>query len=97
MKKDCNNCAHKDKHPHEQPCSLCTAKGDLPPTRWEPDGTDISVLTNADRIRAMSDEELAKFLRWDICPRVRGEKRMCSGWCDECVLEWLKQPVKEDA
>lgn len=21
----------------------------------------------------------------------------CSGGCDECVLDWLKQPAKEDA
>ena len=42
--------------------------------------------TNADKIRAMSDEELAKLL-------------CCTGWkmfeYKEC-LEWLKQPVEED-
>ena len=49
--------------------------------------------TNADRIRAMSDEELAEFLRWDVCIKIKGDNRMCNGWCDECVLEWLKQPA----
>ena len=43
-------------------------------------------MTNADHIRAMSDEELAKLL-------------CCTGWkmfkYKEC-LEWLKQPVEED-
>ena len=58
MRKDCNNCIHKDKSPHEQPCAMCTAKGDLPPTRWEP-GEGYATMTNADRIRAMSDEEMA--------------------------------------
>lgn len=53
--------------------------------------------TNADRIRAMSDEELAKFLRWDVCVMVRGDNRECCGDCEDCVAEWLKQPVKEDA
>ena len=42
--------------------------------------------TNADKIRAMSDEELAKLL-------------CCTGWrmfeYKEC-LEWLKQLVEED-
>ena len=42
--------------------------------------------TNADRLRAMSDEELAKLL-------------CCTGWrmfeYKEC-LEWLKQPAEED-
>jgi hypothetical protein len=55
---------------------------------------DTDVLTNADRIRAMSDEELAEFLRWDVCVKIKGDNRMCSGWCDECVLEWLKQPAE---
>ena len=44
------------------------------------------VLTNADRIRAMSDEELAHLLCFE-------------GWqmseVQEC-LEWLQQPAEED-
>lgn len=43
-------------------------------------------MTNADRIRAMSDEELAKLLciyDWRL------------GEMDEC-LAWLQQPVEED-
>ena len=43
-------------------------------------------MTNADRIRAMSNEELAKLL-------------CCTGWRmieqKEC-LEWLQQPAEED-
>ena len=43
-------------------------------------------MTNADRIRAMNDEELAKLL-------------CCTGWRmierKEC-LEWLQQPAEED-
>ena len=64
--------------------------------------------TNADRIRAMSDEELAKHLvdiGWDchFCaehwrldnePLMRGEK--CDEKCTEHCLEWLQQPVKEE-
>ena len=52
------------------------------------DVTDKNVgkMTNADRIRAMSDEELAKLL-------------CCTGWRmfeqKEC-LEWLQRPAEED-
>ena len=52
------------------------------------DVTDKNVgkMTNADRIRAMSDEELAKLL-------------CCTGWrmfeYKEC-LEWLQRPAEED-
>lgn len=57
--------------------------------------------TNADRIRAMSDEELAEFLEaedWlcstynccSACP-MKGEGTKCLS-----VLEWLKQPAEEN-
>ena len=62
--------------------------------------------TNADRIRAMSDEELAKYLHdigWDchLCaehkrldnePLMRWEK--CDEKCVQRCLEWLKQPAE---
>ena len=44
-------------------------------------------MTNADRIRAMSDEELSKWLEYEgggACAEV-------CGW-----LNWLQQPVEED-
>ena len=52
-------------------------------------------MTNADRIRAMSDEELAEFL----------DELYCHGWHhgaqdfddDTNYYEWLQQPVKEGA
>lgn len=66
------------------------------------------VVTNADRIRSMSDEELSRHLHcigWDchLCsehirldnePLLRMER--CDENCFEHCLEWLKQPVKED-
>lgn len=96
MRKDCNNCAHKDKHPHEQPCAMCTAKGDLPPTRWEP-GEGYATMTNADRIRAMSDEELAEML-WKTG---RNYRAICADPVVDFrehsadMMKWLKQPAKE--
>ena len=64
------------------------------------------VKTNADRIRNMSDEELATHLHdigWDchLCaehgrldnePLLRGEK--CDEKCVEHCLEWLKKPAE---
>lgn len=55
--------------------------------------------TNADRIRAMSDEELAKML-WKTG---RNYRAICADPVVDYrehsaeLLEWLKQPVKEDA
>ena len=61
-------------------------------------------MTNADRIRAMSDEELAGFLMklmhnnvqcfgegmfpYHPCPQEQN--------CKQCGLDWLQQPVEED-
>lgn len=68
----------------------CTAKGC--PYRTEPH-------TNADRIRSMTDEELAEFLE-----KVGGcgpsfDEKYCNNvnGCPEginCWLDWLKQEVK---
>ena len=49
-------------------------------------GKKVNVKTNAQKIRGMSDEELAKLL-------------CCTGWrmfeYKEC-LEWLKKPAEDD-
>lgn len=54
--------------------------------------------SNADRIRSMTDEELAEFFRPSICYQISlGMKsKACNGWCKECVIEWLQQPAEED-
>ena len=52
--------------------------------------------TNADRIRAMSDEELAKVI---ICPKQVCDKvHILVGRtdCEACSLEWLQQPAEVD-
>ena len=62
------------------------------------------IITNADRIRSMSDEELAEFISrieiGDFGPQVYGKTfcDMCKGQyeCDDCRLWWLQQPAKED-
>lgn len=53
--------------------------------------------TNADRIRAMSDEELAKFIPdWSYTNACKCDEKPyvdCNNECDKCVLEWLQQPA----
>lgn len=66
--------------------------------------SDPELITNADRIRAMSDEELAEFISrieiGDFGPQVYGKTfcDMCKGQyeCDDCRLWWLQQPAEED-
>lgn len=51
-------------------------------------------MTNADRIRAMSDEELSR--HYNGCPPGK-DYMTCEfvGACDACWHEWLQQPYKE--
>ena len=63
----------------------------------------IPVPTNADRIRAMSNKELATFISEiaDECERNTECNQHCYG-CDieycvrESCLKWLQQPAEED-
>ena len=57
----------------------------------------IPVPTNADRIRAMSDEELAEFIK-----HIKVRAAFCKAVKDNdafealCSAEWLKRPAEED-
>lgn len=58
-------------------------------------------ITNADRIRAMSDEELASFLVYPVCKYTgcKGdctEKNIGVTGCRKKILNWLQQPAKEE-
>lgn len=52
--------------------------------------------TNADRIRAMTDEELAEVITDDWCEIVCNETDyVChDGTCEQHVLKWLKQEAE---
>ena len=65
---------------------------------------DTNVLTKADRIRAMSDEELAILLADEIphgdcygceleCETFEGDKFNCP--CRNAFYRWLKQPAED--
>ncbi|HIV96321.1 MAG TPA: hypothetical protein H9745_01930 [Candidatus Agathobaculum stercoravium] len=56
-------------------------------------------MTNADRIRGMSDEELANFIPdWSYTKACKCDEHEfigCDNQCEKCVFEWLKQPAEE--
>lgn len=86
MKKSCENCGNqKCKNMMVAVLYDACLKSDYE-RFWQPQ-------TNADRIRAMSDEELARFIA-----------RQAGRYCDykdpeeeeyERILPWLKSPVEE--
>ena len=54
------------------------------------------IKTNADRIRSMTDEELASVITDDWCEIVCNGTYLCNnGTCEQHVLKWLKEEVKE--
>ena len=95
--KNCNICYLRDAKPCYE-CSTCMA-GDC---HFRP-APKAKKQSNADRIRAMSDEELAEFISrieiGDFGPQVYGKTfcDLCSGQyeCDDCRLWWLQQPAEE--
>ena len=58
----------------------------------------VPVISNADRIRAMSDEELIElFGKNGLCDYVQEHSRNhCEkhGSCNGCLLEWLKKTAE---
>lgn len=87
MRKNCTTCKHdRLKTPI---CDECYHTSDAP-TKWEP-ATYYEPDTNADRIRSMSDEELANMV---VCPYVKTKWDKCTDDCFACRLEWLKQPAE---
>lgn len=66
-------------------CHTCNGSGKMP-------------MTNADRIRAMSDEELAELINafgHDFPPYCKEEfVTECDYNCIKCAVEWLKQPAE---
>lgn len=69
-------------------CPECSGSGDI-----------VVPMTNADRIRAMSDEELAVLLiggcRGSKCNE-QEQNEYGSVNCYQCRLKWLRQPAEEE-
>lgn len=66
----------------------------------------VPLPTNADRIRAMTDEELARECLWNLsngsCPPNKEALSCCSGeeygeqQCVNCWLDWLRQEADHE-
>ena len=79
MKTICNTCKND-----------CNNAGTTARISWCPQYKPGRILSNADRIRAMSDEELGKFLYgyfWGRLPVLPNR--------EEKLLDWLQQPAEE--
>jgi hypothetical protein len=102
MRKHCDTCIRDEFGDY---CKHCECPEGKPPSQWKP--VDWwTPDTNADRIRAMSDEELAKCIYeigfdCHLCSEherlsdnqfLRHEK--CDEKCVEHCLEWLKKPAE---
>ena len=62
--------------------------------------TKKPIATNADKIRAMSNEELAKYLSnpcdCEVDPERDGFRECGNDLCVKYLLEWLQQPAEEE-
>lgn len=86
---------------------VCTRCGRTKPIDDGEFGEDTNVLTNADRIRSMTDEELAEWMEhYNVDCRICSEYQRCKGEvvfhyapcdmeCSQHYLKWLKQPYEE--
>lgn len=101
MKKNCETCKHDDAeyiaYPFKTPCNEClSGKGcNDAPTKWEA-AEHYKPYTNADRIRDMSDEELAKWLLLFVrsCGAVNGNNIEWADGMEEKMLDMLQQPAE---
>lgn len=85
MNSGCNDC------PAFAKCTV-TYRGSACKALRESYGVHTDPKSNADRIRGMSDEELATLLMCD------SSDRCFKGDCDNCFreeLDWLRQPAEE--
>ena len=64
----------------------------------ETSNCEHKVVTNADRIRTMTDEELAKFIPdWSYTKACKCDEQTyvdCNNECEKCLLDWLQQPAE---
>lgn len=99
--KGCNNCNHAvwihARNPIPEICLECryvSVNGEKEPSNWEPTSH-----TNADRIRAMTDTELAKacceYIDCMACP-CGVDCIQVGKSCEKRMLEWLQQPAQEE-
>lgn len=89
--KGCYTCKHTRLDADEAPCITCEHSGNAEgyEDNWEPKEPP----TNAERIRMMSDEELAEWLSeyFDCEFRCPADGGGCYDGCKVKILEWLRK------
>lgn len=79
-------------------CDLCVNFDDCP-WRSDPDAQCSAFkrkpMSNADKIRAMSDEELAEYIASGISRDVCNPPDECED-CATCFLDWLIEEITDD-
>lgn len=86
----CDKCKNVNKRPHEEPCVNCTHNAQ----------EHFAPMTNADRIRNMTDDELAEFIcdfsTCDICTDICDTTTSCNrAGAIVKIAKWLQAEVKE--
>ena len=96
MVKTCGFCENTDGmcYTSNPPKRKCTVTGKF----HEYDHICDAPKTNADRIRSMTDEEMADIMSMHTATGACNDwgipHEKCGGNCRECIIEWLKQPVE---
>lgn len=89
----------KCKFEHDGDCCNCGSPQYMCKCKPNICGSVIPI-TNADRIRTMSDEELAAFLanpcQCDVDPERDGPRECGNDLCLKYLRDWLQQPAEED-
>jgi hypothetical protein len=85
----CESCLYEDYDGAEEPCIDCVKDHEKQPTEYFPKRPPKPI-SNADRIRAMSDEELA-----DLIWIAESDGRAYGPRGKKAWLDWLKQEATE--
>ena len=95
MERNCDNCKYRDVYYMAPPCDECNFEYQRQPQKgfqnWE-----SNAMTNADRIRSMTDEELAEFLfhAWNNASWCSMKECPDEDSCLPCWLDWLKEEAE---
>lgn len=91
----CKNCTRLFKNKDEEASNFglvwCDKICDSPDVEEERDCMWYKPMTNGDRIRRMTDEELSEII---LCPCDMNVVTCCDEDCDTCVIRWLKGGAK---
>ena len=93
----CKNCKHLYTmyNYKKESFKWCSLIDDCPQEDIERNCENYDPMTNADRIRSMTDEELALAV---MCPTeiyFGYEKCVYDESCEECILKWLQRESEE--